>query len=301
MKLALYFFFIFSIFLTSCRPDDDGPTITLNDRGEEATIAQDEIEAFLQTHFYNYEDFQNPPEGFNFNIVFDSITGDNANKIPLIEQVSYKTVKDRREEDLTYKLYYLKVDEGVGDSPEFPDIAIVSYEGRLFDGQLFDSSTVPISFDLTGVIDGFQDGLIEFNGAGEIIKNNDGTLSFEDFGVGAVFIPSGLGYFNSPPFGTGISPYEQIYFTFKVFEADKGDQDNDGILSIYEDRNNDRLEENDDTDGDGVPDFADNDDDGDGTLTIDEIRDENGNVITDPALFPDADGDGTPDYLDSDN
>lgn len=301
MKLIKYLLLFLTVISISCGNDDEVQSVQIRDRSEEAIIAQEDIEAFLQTHFYNYEDFQNPPEGFNFDIIIDSIAGDNANKIPLIEQVSFKTVKDRQEEDLTYKLYYLKVIEGVGDSPEFPDIAIVSYEGRLFNGQLFDSSTVPISFDLTNVIDGFQDGLIEFNGAGEIIKNNDGTLSFEGFGVGAVFIPSGIGYFNIPPEGTGISSYEQIYFTFKMFEADKGDQDNDGVLSIYEDRNSDRLEENDDTDGDGLPNFADNDDDGDGTLTIDEIRDENGNVITDPALFPDADGDGTPDYLDSDN
>jgi len=40
----------------------------------------------------------------------------------------------------------------------------------------------------------------------------------------------------------------------------------------------------------------DTDDDGDGILTIDEIKDASGNVT-----FPDSDNDGVPDYLDEDN
>jgi len=53
-----------------------------------------------------------------------------------------------------------------------------------------------------------------------------------------------------------------------------------------------------DTDGDGVSDHLDEDDDGDGRPTADEIMvNNNTNVIT----FPDTDEDGTPDYLDPDS
>ncbi|MDT0555723.1 FKBP-type peptidyl-prolyl cis-trans isomerase [Patiriisocius hiemis] len=300
MKKVIYLFAICLaslVVFNSCNNDDDGPeTVPLRDRTEEATAAQLEIEEYLETHFYNYEDFENPSAEFDFKIVFDTIAGENANKIPLIEQVSSKMVRDRLEEGLMYKLYFLKVIQGGGESPNFPDIVNNTYEGRLLDNTLFDSSTIPVRFDLTNVINGYQDIAKEFNGASNIIQNPDGSLDFEDFGVGAMFIPSGLGYFGSGQ-GSIIEPYDQLIFTFQLYTVEAGDQDNDGILSINEDLNNNGLEEDDDTDEDGLPNYFDNDDDNDGILTSDEIEiDDDGNIT-----FPDADGDGTPDYLDSDS
>lgn len=285
------------VLFNSCNNDDDGPeTVPLRDRTEEAVAAQLEIEEYLETHFYNYEDFENPPAEFDFRIVFDTIAGDNSNKTPLIEQVNSKMVRDRLEEGLMYKLYFLKVIQGGGVSPNFPDIVNNTYEGRLLDNTLFDSSTIPVRFDLTNVINGYQDIVKEFNGASNIIQNPDGSLDFEDFGVGAMFIPSGLGYYGSGQ-GSIIDPYDQLIFTFQLYTVEAGDQDNDGVLSINEDLNENGFEEDDDTDEDGLPNYFDNDDDNDGILTRNEIEiDDEGNVT-----FPDADGDGTPDYLDSDS
>jgi hypothetical protein len=54
----------------------------------------------------------------------------------------------------------------------------------------------------------------------------------------------------------------------------------------------------DDTDNDGIPNFLDSDDDGDGILTKNELNlDSSGNPIL---PHPDCDGDGIPDYLDAD-
>jgi len=50
-----------------------------------------------------------------------------------------------------------------------------------------------------------------------------------------------------------------------------------------------------DTDHDGIPNYLDSDDDGDGILTIDENADPNGDGIPDDAL--DSDKNGIPDYL----
>ena len=58
-----------------------------------------------------------------FKIKFDTIAGNNASKTPLMDQVSFKNVKDRVDETVTYKLYYLNTIQGDGDSPNFPDIA----------------------------------------------------------------------------------------------------------------------------------------------------------------------------------
>ena len=76
------------------------------------------------------------------------------------------------------------------------------------------------------------------------------------------------------------------------------DSDGDGIYDIYEDVDGDGDITNDDTDGDGIPNYLDPDDDGDGILTIDEGADPNGDGNPDDAI--DTDGDGIPDYLDND-
>lgn len=283
-----------TIILVSCKNDDDGvQRIPERDRAEEALAAKAEIESFLQTHFYNYEDFQNPPAGFDFKIVFDSIAGDNANKTPLIDMVETKQVFDRTNPEVIYTLYYLKAKQGEGESPIFADETLVSYKGQFLNLNTFDASDSPIKFDLTQVVTGFMEGLVELNAATTFIENPDGTLTFENFGVGAVFIPSGIGYWlSSPP---GIPVYSQLIFTFQLYDVTKDvDHDEDGIPSHIEDLNDNGFLGDDDTDEDGVPNFLDTDDDGDGVLTIDEIIINPDGTIE----FPDSNGNGIPDYLD---
>lgn len=298
------FFTLFSVIATiiiivSCNKEDNGlEPIPPRDRGEEAIAATQEIEAYLQTHFYNYEEFENPPANFDYLIKFDTIAGANSDKIPLINQVSSKIVTDRVDQDVTYKLYYLKVRQGEGESPDFPDITVLSYEGRLLNNELFDVSVNPVRFDLTQVVNGLQDGLTEFSAANVgPIDNGDGTVSYENYGVGAVFIPSGLAYFVEPPPTSNIPIYAQLIFTFRLYEREIGDQDSDGVISVLEDVNGNGIEEDDNTDGDFLANFIDPDDDNDGIPTRDEILIDNEGNVT----FPDSDNDGTPDYLDPDS
>lgn len=293
--------------LFSCGNDDsvDDNFIPARDRAEEAPASTAIIEEYLETHFYNYEEFQNPPADFDFRVKFDTIAGDNANKIPLIDQVSFKMVPDRVVDNLEYKLYYLEVVDGGGEKPQFPDLATLSYEGTYINketnlvpySKIFDSSIVPVTFDMTAVVNGFQDALVEFNTATGFINNPDGTITFENYSVGAVFMPAGLGYYVNPPATSAIPVYAQLIFTFQLYDKAQGDQDSDGIPSIVEDLNGNGIEEDDDTDEDGLPNYVDADDDGDGRPTADEIEiDEDGNIT-----YPDSDNDGIVDYLDSDS
>ena len=311
----------------SCEKDDDGViVIPPRDRGEESVASQIEIEEYLETHFYNYEEFENPTPDFNFQILIDTIAGDNASKTPLIDQVDSKIVTDILDSTVTYKLYYLSAIQGEGDEIEFPDVSILSFSGHLLsNGDLIDASVSPVRFDLTQIIDGLQSAIIEFRGATNITQNADGTLGFEDYGVGAVFIPSGVGYFASPPPGSNISSYSQLMFTFQLYNVEKGDQDGDGIISIIEDLDDSGFEGNDDTDGDLIPNFADVDDDGDGRLTEHEIElkqytinpgdsdpvmvndeiemyreidDDTGEITIYTVILEDKNEDGIPDYLD---
>ena len=77
------------------------------------------------------------------------------------------------------------------------------------------------------------------------------------------------------------------------------EDDNDGVPALLEDRNNNGNLEDDDTDGDGIPDYIDADDDGDNILTKDEKPDPNGDGNLSDAQ--DTDADGIPDYLDIDD
>ena len=336
MKKASYLLTVIGVIfisVVSCKKEDTVDARPARDRGEEAFDSTTEIETYLATHFYNYEEFDNPPADFNFRIKFDTIAGDNASKIPLMDQVSTKTVNDRVDETVTYTYYYLTAIEGDGQSPNFPDVTTITYEGTYLNNEsgynnssVFDSSVVPVRFDLTGVVPGLTDALIEMKASTGYVSNTDGTVTFENYGVGAAFIPSGLGYYSNPP--PGIPVYAQLIFSFQVYETELGDQEADTVPSIYEDINGDGNVFNDDTDADGVPNYADIDDEGDGRLTINEVEE---NVYTvnlgesDPVFaeneverkrktdsetmittittitFTDTDGDGTPDYLDPDN
>ncbi len=295
MKIKNYVFLILVLIIGfySCGNDDDGiVTIPPRDRAEQYLIDIDSIEEFLSTHFYNYEEFQLDPNSSTFEIQFDTIDGLNADKTPLIDQVDYKMVTDA--EDVEYKLYYLKVREGLGEKPTFGDSTYVTYKGILIDQNVFDSSPSPVWFTLPNVVQGFREGIIEFNGSTGFSDNGDGTFTYENFGIGAIFIPSGLGYFSSPISGT--NAYDSLIFKFHVLGVNEADQDNDGVLNIYEDLDNDRNLYSDDTDEDLIPDFLDPDDDGDNILTIYEDLNQDGDPRND-----DSDNDGIPNYLDEDS
>ncbi|ALJ04237.1 hypothetical protein APS56_03350 [Pseudalgibacter alginicilyticus] len=77
------------------------------------------------------------------------------------------------------------------------------------------------------------------------------------------------------------------------------EDDNDGIASALEDINGNGDLTDDDTDGDGIPNYLDIDDDGDNILTKDENPDPNGDGDLSDAQ--DTDADGIPDYLDADD
>jgi len=302
------------VLLSACRKDDDSGVITVPARllSEVAVEDDAEIKVYLQTHFYNYEDFASPPANFDFKIVLDTIAGENANKIPMMDQVESEVItvsssdfgRDDGEE-VQHTLYYLEVREGVGESPTIGDFTILHFEGFLLTGVGFDASTnVESRIYLSGTIRGYGNGVKHLKTGTGPFENGDGTVRFEDYGIGVILFPSGLGYFDRPPPNTVIQAYSPLIFKVDVlsYEADT-DFDNDGIPSIMEDLDGDGNLNNDNTDDDlepatiFVPNHQDSDDDQDGTPTRDEIIIDNEGNIT----FPDSDGDGIPDYLDRDS
>ncbi|MFD2552626.1 FKBP-type peptidyl-prolyl cis-trans isomerase [Bizionia sediminis] len=315
---------------TACKKDDDfGEEVPLRDATEvyEEDIA--EIETYLRTHFYNYEAFQEndpySPENDQFQIVFDTIAGANSDKIPLIEMVESIVYPF---DGVDYTLYYLKVREGLGNEVHFSDQVTLTYEGlSVADNFVFDSAVNETQFNLLtvgtqlGVVTGFQQGVIQFKTSNDFTINTDGTVTYRNHGIGAVFIPSGLGYFNQPL--DGVPGYSPIIFKFNVFKRTILDHDVDAIFSYMEDLNKNGNPYDDDTDGDLLPNFIDNDDDGDGYLTRDELDyaeyiimmgdpepvlaenefertrvENNGQITIKTVIVTDRNDDGIPDYLD---
>ena len=185
------------------------------------------------------------------------------------------------------------------------------------DRRVFDSAVTPVWFNLVSVIEGFREATVDFKISSGLESSPpaDGTLDYvNDFGDFTVFIPSGLGYFNSPPTGSGIPIYAPLVFNVQLYDLNEADHDRDGIPSYLEDLDGDRLvvDVDDDTDSDGFPNYLDSDDDNDGTPTKDEItflgdlnNDGAINIDQDDAdreiIFYDDDGDGVPNHLDPDD
>ena len=287
------------LLIVSCKKDDDGISVTPpRDRGEVQLESEANLEAYLETHFYNYEEFQNPPADFDYKIKFDTISGANADKIALIDHENM-IKRDYLYRETNYSLYVLIARQGEGLQPTFADSTFVNYQGNVVGGDRFDATVTPIWLDLASTIFGFGNGLKELKAGTGITQNEDGSFNYgDDYGIGAVFIPSGLGYFNNG--GVGYSAYSDFVFRFNLYGVvPDTDTDDDGIPNHMEDvnGNNYLLESEDDTDGDGFSNFQDRDDDGDGIPTREEIVINEDGSIT----FTDSNNDDTPDYLDPDN
>jgi len=255
-------------------------------------IENDSIIQFMKTHFYNYEDFTNLSTNSTVELIIDSISGDNIDKISLFDQVTTLSVDiiDENKEVVPHNMYYVINREGSGQNPTVADSVYVSYKGLTLNKNSFDIRKNPVWLDNTITLRGF----VEFSTLlkkGDISTNVNGGYEANNFGTGFVIMPSALGYYGN---GTlSISAYSPLIFQINMYDLNATDHDVDGISSIDEDLNGDRILTNDDSDSDGLPNYRDSDDDGDGVLTKDEY-DSNGDGVPD-----DTDGDGIPDYLDN--
>lgn len=288
---------LLAVSLSSCGSDDNNTaeSVELRDFSEQSITDDALLVDYLSNHFYNYEDFPRADDTV-VTISIDTISGDNADKTPMIDQVQQLSVPitDANGVVTNHTLYYLVAQQGseLEKNPSIVDSTYVSYRGELLTGTIFDQRNTPIWFDNIRVVSGFRYGLQNF-APGTFSQDADGTISFRDYGQGILFMPSGLGYYSS---AQGLIPaYAPIVFTVSVYTSNVADHDNDGVFSIDEDPDGDGNPLNDDTDGDGTPNLLDFDDDGDGILTYLELDVDNDGVIDD------TDNDGIPDYLDSDS
>ena len=291
--------FTLALLVVSCSKDED-KTEPLRDYAEQYTKDIEIIEEFLQTH---YVDVINNPGAVNDQEVTFTKIPEGGTQTPIWDSPDLVTNYTVDLHDITYKVYYLKLrghvdrsvssPEDIAKAPCNVDRVLAAYVGQYIfvdsetvDGQTteslefneFERNLNPQSFlALSSTIRGWSEIFPRFK-AGTYVGNSDGTISYSDFGAGIMFLPSGLGYYNNV--AGSIPSYSNLIFTFKLYEIQRVDNDGDGIFSYQEDINNDGyvkalgegIDNIDDTDGDGAPDFLDIDDDGDFFLTKVEIK-----------------------------
>ncbi len=264
---------------TSCKKDDDSDFVATppRDRTAQQIVDKDSLLNYFETHYYNAFTFETPGDHTISELIISELPQDaNGNDLQLLSTSELLETHIATFADVEYEYYILRLNTGGGKSPNFTDKVRVIYSGNLMDGLIFDSAVNPIDFQLVdfngfGVIEGWRRVFPRFKAAESFVDAGDGTISYSNYGLGVMFLPSGLAYYNVTP-SNDIPQYSNLIFKFQLFQTEVNDHDNDGIPSYLEDINNDVSIINDDTDGDLLPNFVDTDDDGDGIATIDELQ-----------------------------
>lgn len=269
------------VVLYSCG-DDNRQTVTSIDHKAQALKDRDTISKFLANHYFDES--------------VDSIKKIVSGKTPLSKDTRLKAVTVN-EFDIDYTYYYFIKEGKVGLDPEqkgFPtvvDSVLAKYKLRSF---VKSSETVKeqdlISakwFYITEIkVRGWLYGCTHFKG-GKLKKNFNGPITYEGGGKGFFILPSGLCYRDN-------THKNFIYYIDLYDYVNKTDGDLDGIPSILEDLDGNGKPWDDDTDKDGRPNYLDADDDGDGVLTKYEDANNDGDPRND---FNDPNNPKIPDYL----
>lgn len=251
---------VLATFFAGCPKDDSIEIVPVRTFAEQKPIDEAAIDDFLATHFVTVDT--------DYNTTFELIP-DGGTQTPIkdLPNLTFKTVERN---DLSYKLYYLMLNEGDvnGINPIKVDSAFVAYKGTLLDGTVFDQQTSPAWFGLDNVISGWGEIIPFFKTGKTNFDQATGVISYSNVGAGVMFLPSSFGYYND---SRGLIPsYAPLIFNFKLVSQKYRDHDLDRVLTVneYYDSSGSIM----DTDGDDKFNYLDNDDDGDGILTKQEIK-----------------------------
>ncbi len=289
----IFLFFAIGLTIASCTKNDSSATVALRDYNVQYASDIDSIDKYIDTHYIESVDS-------DFNITMAKIPVGGSQLSVRLQQdypLTFKMVQNDAH-DVNYKVYYMKLREGVNESPTAVDSVYVSYKGNLLTDGQFDYSESPVWFQLQSVVAGWGEIIPLLKTGTYDTTEGPNPTTFANFGAGVMFLPSGLAYYNQIP-SAYIPSYSPLIFSFKLKSQRFRDHDRDGVLSKDEVSPTvvGQKPADYDSDGDGVANYYDIDDDGDRYMTKNEIhKNPNGSII-----FEDTDGDGIPNYLDPDN
>ncbi len=245
---------------TSCSRDTNSAA-PIRDRAEQYATDIAAIDDFLDTHYMEV----NPT---TFDVEFYKIP-ENGTQTSIRNQTQYP-LRDTliAQDDINYKLYFIKFREGTQKRPTQVDSVHVAYKGIELSLDVFDQAVTPNWFALESLIPGWGHVFPNFK-SGTYTAVPGQPIQFDNYGAGVMFLPSGLGYYNNAT--TNIPAYSPIIFSFKLIEVRYRDHDRDGILSRDERSfpltNWSDNPKNYDTDDDDRANMVDIDDDNDSYLT----------------------------------
>ncbi|WP_310378182.1 FKBP-type peptidylprolyl isomerase [Flavobacterium sp.] len=298
-KFKFYFILtITTLSLFSCSKSDTVADVPLREYATQHETDKTDIEEYLKTYYITVTDHAGFTDDQDVTFTKIPTGGLQPTIYSFLDSATYPKLlsKEVSLHDIKYKLYYLVLREGVGASPCNVDGVLAAYKGdylarktvetvTTLSATTFETVKYPQQFlSLFTTITGWGEGFPLFK-TGTTSSNTDGTVSFNNFGAGVLFIPSGLAYYNN---GAGSIPsYSPLVFSFKLYEIQRLDQDQDGIPSYQEDNGDGFLRvlatgvtNPDDTDKDGIPDFIDIDDDADNFTTKLELKKPDGTYHT---------------------
>lgn len=289
----IFLFVAFGLTIASCTKSESTATVALRDYNEQYASDIDSIDKYIDTHYISSVDG-------DFNITMAKIpVGGSQLSVRLQQVYPLDSIKVQNDDhDVNYKIYYLKLREGVNENPTAVDSVYVSYKGNLLTDGQFDYSESPVWFQLQAVVAAWGEIIPLFKTGTYDTSEGPEPTTFSNFGAGVMFVPSGLAYYNQIP-SAYIPSYSPLIFSFKLKSQRFRDHDKDGVLSKFEVSPTliGQKPADYDSDGDGVANFYDIDDDGDRYMTKNEIhKNSNGSII-----FEDTDLDGIPNYLDPDD
>ena len=267
-KVSQLFLLALTSLIFSCSKEDSNRAEPLRDYTEQYAADLDSIDEYIDSHYLEVDE--------NFNVTMNPIPAGGTQQ-SIRTQTDYPLeFKMISQHDIQYKVYYLKIREGINESPSRVDSVLVSYRGTLLNDDQFDQAQNPVWFPLESVIQGWSEIIPDFKtGTYEVSEGPDPT-TFSGYGVGVMFLPSGLAYFGQP---AGNAPrYSPLIFSFNLYELNYRDHDNDGILSKDEVATPGDNPLDYDSDNDNIPNMYDEDDDGYSYKTRTEIS-ENGQVV----------------------
>lgn len=291
------FVLVFFALIISCTTNSPKEDIPLRDYAEQYAADIDSIDDYIDTHYITVDPT-------NYDVAFTEIpTGGTQQNVRTQTQYPLKDTTVTQN-GIDYKIYYIRFREGTQKRPTQVDSVHVSYKGIDLKDKQFDYAESPTWFKLPEVISGWSHIIPMFKTGTYTGASGATPATFNDFGAGVMFLPSGLAYYSNST-GT-IAAYSPIIFSFKLYELRYRDQDGDGILSKDERKlssilpSADPLSPNNvkfrwkenpggnsyklvagsqvvdipflDTDSDGVADAYDIDDDGDNFMTKTEIK-----------------------------
>ena len=307
-KFKYYFILLLAgIAIVSCNKsdDDDVVTVPLRDYKEQYKADNDSIVNYLKTNY-----IESVTADFDIKISKIPVGG---TQISIWDQKEYP-LQTRKvySNDVTYEVYFLTLRQGTGSAPMNTDRIVASYTGNFLNGKVFDSSYGNAeTFNLFAyspegsVIEGWSEIFPQFKTGTSKTDVATGVISYDNYGAGVMFLPSGLGYY-AGTVGSDGPAYSCLVFSFKLFDLQRMDNEysissstggivilGDGVPDYLEDVNGDGYVYDfrnttkypnppakliDDTDKDGIADFVDFDDDGDGFSTRFELTKPTGQI-----------------------